>query len=346
MPRRTATLVVSILLLVALAVTASRFPVPYAALSPGPTTDTLGASDGKPLIEISGKPTYPTKGHLNLTTVAITNADYRMDLIRALRGWIDPEVAVVPRETFYPEDKSEKEIRQENAEDMQLSQQHATTAALRQLGVKVGSELVIGSVVKDSPAVGKLKAADHILKVDGTPVSTPGEVRTAVRKHKPGETVTFEVERQGAVRQVPVTTVADPEGGGHALVGITTQEKHIYPFEVKIQLDNVAGPSAGLMFALGIIDKLTKDDITGGRFVAGTGEINDEGKVGPIGGIQMKIIAARKAGAKVFMTPAANCGEAAKVDADGMRLVRVENLKGALDALSSVRAGRDDYPRC
>jgi PDZ domain-containing protein len=346
MPRRSATLAVSILLLVALAITASQLPVPYAALSPGPTTDTLGTSDGKPLIEIRGERTYPTKGHLNLTTVAITNADYRMDLIRALRGWIDPEVAVVPRETFYPDDKSEKEIRQENVEDMQNSQQHATTAALRQLRVKVTSELVVGAVVKDSASDGKLHAGDLIRSVDGTPVRTPQEVQTAVRKHKPGDVVTFQVERKGKPARVAVTAREDPEQKGRPLVGIATQERHRYPFEVKIQLDNVAGPSAGLMFALGIVDKLNPEDITGGQFIAGTGEIDDEGKVGPIGGIQMKIIAARKAGAKVFLTPRENCAEAAAVDHDGMRLVKVETLKGALDALTAVRTGKGQIPAC
>ncbi len=346
MPRRRATLVVSILLLVVLAIAASRLPVPYAALSPGPTTDTLGASGGKPLIEIIGRKTYPTTGHLNLTTVAITNADYRMDLIRALRGWADPDVAVVPKETFYPDDKSQKEIQQENAEDMQLSQQHATTAALRQLKIPITVDLVVGAVVKDTPSVGKLRAGDRILAVDAHPVVTPDAVRAAVTKHKPGDTVTFDIERKGAREQVAISAGKDPDNPKRTIVGIVPQEQHKYPFTVKIQLDNVAGPSAGLMFALGIVDKLTPEDITGGTFIAGTGQIDDTGKVAPIGGIQLKIVAARDAGAKVFLTPADNCAEARGVDAKGMRLVKVDTLDDALKSLDTLRAGKGDVPHC
>jgi Lon-like protease len=346
MPRRRATLVVSILLLVVLAIAASRLPVPYAALSPGPTTDTLGTSGGKPLIEIVGRKTYPTTGHLNLTTVAITNADYRMDLIRALRGWLDPDVAVVPKETFYPDDKSQKEIQQENAEDMQLSQQHATTAALRQLKIPITVDLVVGAVVQDTPSVGKLRAGDRILAVDARPVSTPDAVRAAVTKHKPGDTVTFDIERKGGRQQVAISAGKDPDNPDRTIVGIVPQEQHKYPFTVKIQLDNVAGPSAGLMFALGIVDKLTPEDITGGKFIAGTGQIDDTGKVAPIGGIQMKIVAARDAGAKVFLTPKDNCPEATGVDAKDMLLVKVDTLTDALTSLTAVRGGKDDFPRC
>jgi Lon-like protease len=346
MPRRSATLVVSTVLLVVLAIGASLMPVPYAALSPGPTTDTLGSSGGKPLIEIAGRKTYPTSGHLNLTTVAITNADYRMDLIRALRGWVDPTTAVVPRETFYPEDKSEKEIRQENAEEMQLSQQNATTAALRHLKVPITNEVVVGAVVKDSPSQGKLHAGDKILSVDGAGVATPEQVKGAVTKRKPGDTVAFQVDRKGKRQAVPVVAGKDPDDPNRTIVGIVPQEQHKYPFTVKIQLDNVAGPSAGLMFALGIVDKLTPEEVTGGKFVAGTGQIDDKGKVSPIGGIQMKVIAARKVGADVFLTPKENCVEAARVDAGRTRLVKVESLDDAMQSLAKLRSGRTDVPAC
>jgi PDZ domain-containing protein len=212
----------------------------------------------------------------------------------------------------------------------------------------VRTELTVGKVIAGSAAAGLLRAGDLISKVDGKSVRTPADVRATVRKGKPGEPVVFDIVRKGKPAKVTVTPKDDPEEEGQQpLVGIATQERHTYPFEVKIQLENVAGPSAGLMFALGIIEKLTEEDITGGTFIAGTGEIDDQGVVGPIGGIQMKIIAARKAGAKVFLTPAANCAEAAAVNHEGMRLVRVENLDGALDALTAIRTGKGDtVPAC
>jgi PDZ domain-containing protein len=266
--------------------------------------------------------------------------------VRALRGWLDPDVAVVPKETFYPRDKSSKEIQQENVEEMQTSQQNATTAALHQLGIPVTTQLVVSAVVKDTPAVGKLHAGDQIVTVDGHAVTKPEDVRSAVTKHKPGDVVSFGVQRAGKRQQVQVTAGRDPDAPTRTIVGIVPSEAHKYPFTVKIQLDNVAGPSAGLMFALGIIEKLTPDDITGGKFIAGTGTIDDDGKVGPIGGIQMKIIAARQAGAKVFLTPADNCAEATGVNSGGVKLVKVHSLSEALQALTALRTHRGDVPAC
>jgi Lon-like protease len=348
MPRRSATLAVSILLLVVLAITASRMSVPYAALTPGPTTDTLGSSHGKPLIHIEGRPTFPTSGHLNLTTIQITKSDYRMDLIRALRGWLDPDMAVVPKETFYPEGKTQQQIQQQNAEEMQLSQQHATTAAMRQLGIPVASSVVVGAVVRGTPSVGRLHAGDRILAVDGKRPATKDDVRRTIVTHRPGDLVVFDIERQGKRQRVTVFATLDSDGEPprRSIVGILPAEQHRYPFPVTIQLDNVAGPSAGLMFALGIVEKLTPEDITSGLFVAGTGSIDDQGKVGRIGGIQMKIIGARKAGAKVFLTPKDNCEEARKVDAGEMRLIRVDTLTDAMSSLRGLRGGAGSVPTC
>jgi PDZ domain-containing protein len=134
---------------------------------------------------------------------------------------------------------------------------------------------------------------------------------------------------------------------GRAIVGILPGTDHTYPFTIDIGLQDVGGPSAGLMFSLGIIDKLTPTDLTGGRFVAGTGTIGDDGTVGPIGGIQMKLIAARDKGAQYFFTPSENCPEAVQGTPSGLTLVKVDNLAGALKALDSIRAGRNAaLPAC
>ncbi|MGH3326740.1 MAG: YlbL family protein [Streptomycetales bacterium] len=348
MSRRTATLVVAGLLLVALAIVASTMPVPYAALSPGPTADTLGADHGQPLIRIEQHRTYPTGGRLDLTTVAVTGADFRMDLLHALRGWVDPQVAIVPRETVYPDGTSVEEIKRRNAEEMELSQQHATAAALRSLDIPVTATVIVGAVTKGAPALGVLHAGDRILAVDGEAVSTPQDVRAAVIRHQPGDTVRMGIRQGGRTRTVEIVTAPAPGDETRAIVGIYPSRGYAYPFPVRIRLADVGGPSAGLMFALGVVDKLTPGTITRGRFVAGTGTIDARGNVGPIGGIQMKIIGADEAGADVFLTPEGNCPDALAVKPDGMRLVAVRTLGDALDALEALRGsnGWGGVPTC
>jgi PDZ domain-containing protein len=341
-------MVVSGVLLVALVSLATLLPVPYVALLPGPTTDTLGSVNGKQLIEIVGTRSFKPTGHLNLTTVEVRGGpgQRRFDLVSAFRGWLDPKVAVVPEEVVFPPGSTAEQVEERNAEEMELSQQSATTAALRELGYKVTSRVAVGAVVEGAPALDKLKAGDTIIAVDRTAISTPEQVGERVRAHAPGERVPFTVERDGKRLNVAVPTRAAEDDPSAAMVGIVPKEVAKYPFEVNIELEDVGGPSAGLMFALGIIDKLNQEDITGGAFVAGTGTIDDSGKVGPIGGIQQKLIAARAAGASVFLTPAGNCPDAVAATPDGLRLVRVEDLHGALAALDALRTGQGGLPTC
>jgi PDZ domain-containing protein len=346
MSRRSATLVVAALLLVALASVATLLPVPYVRLSPGPATDTLGAVSGKPLIRIVGRDVYPSKGAFELTTVAVSAAEHKMGLIEALRGWVDPRAAVVPRETIYPDDKSTDEIQHENAEQMELSQQHATAAALRSLDIPVETTVIVSSVSKSSPALGKLHAGDVILEVDSRRVSAPDQVRDAIRKHSPGENVTLTVSTKKKQRTVTVKSTAAPDDKTRALVGFVPETGYEFPFTVDIEIENVGGPSAGLMFALGIVDKLTRDDLTGGKTVAGTGTIDDAGVVGPIGGIEMKVLGAKASGADVFLVPADNCASAKRNAPDGLRLVKVARLGDALKALDALRTGKGAVAAC
>jgi len=346
MSRRSVTLVVAGLLLVALAAVATLLPVPYVRLSPGPTTDTLGAVGGKPLIRIDGRKVFSSGGQLELTTVAVTSAEHRMGLIAALRGWVDPNAAVVPRETVYPDDKTTDEIQSENAEQMELSQLYAAAAALRALDIPVETTVIVSSVSKTSPALGKLHAGDVIEAVNAAPVRTPGQVRDAIRKHKPGDEITLTVVSDKKRRTVTVTTTAAPDDEQRALVGFVPETGYAFPFDVDIQIENVGGPSAGLMFALGIVDKLTPEDLTGGKVVAGTGTIDDAGKIGGIGGIEMKVLGAKASGAKAFLVPAENCTGAKRNAPDGLRLVRVATLGDALGALDALRTGKGDIPAC
>ncbi|MET7302410.1 PDZ domain-containing protein [Embleya sp. NPDC005575] len=348
MSRRTATLVVSGLLLLALACAVLFAPVPYAELSPGPTYNTLGDEGGKPVIEVSGHETYPTSGHLNMTTVSVTNKSYDMPLLDALAGWVKGDADVVLKKSLYPDDKSAAEVERENAEEFSSSQEHAKVAAFAALGIPIEKQVIVATVAKDAPALGKLHAGDIILAVDGKPITKTEEVAAAITKHRAGESVTLTVDpadARGTRRDVQVVT-GKAEDDGRALVGITPGILPKFPFKVEIHLEDVGGPSAGMMFALGIVDKLSPGDLTGGKFVAGTGTIDDEGKVGAIGGIQMKTIGARRQGAKYFLTPKANCAAAAQTKPGGLTLVQVETLDDALKALETIRTGQGTLTEC
>ncbi|MEU9775215.1 PDZ domain-containing protein [Streptomyces sp. NPDC047968] len=359
MPRRTATMLAATLVFIVLLCAGVFFRVPYAEMSPGPTVNTLGSADGEPVLQISGRPTYPTTGHLNMTTVRVTGADYRMNLFEAVYGWLTHDNVVVPHETLYPDGKTEEESTQENAEEFSQSQESAKVAALRELDIPVASRVVVAAVVKGAPAEDVLHAGDVIRAVDGTAVEEPGDVADLVVEREPGEKVVFTIvpadEAEAAEKarreprtteQVTVTTEA-AEDDGRAVVGIQAGTDHTFPFTIDIHLADVGGPSAGLMFALGIVDKLTPGDLTGGEFVAGTGTIDEAGEVGPIGGIEMKLVGARNAGAEYFLTPSANCATAASDTPEGLTLVKVDTIEDATGALEQIREGDTaELPAC
>ncbi|MFF8915279.1 PDZ domain-containing protein [Streptomyces sp. NPDC015032] len=351
MPRRTATMLASTLILIALLCAGVLIKVPYSEMSPGPTVNTLGKVDGEPVLQISGHKTYPTSGNLNMTTVRVTGADYRMNLAEAVYGWLAHDSVVVPHDTLYPGGKTEQQSTQENAEEFSQSQESAKVAALTELGIPVSSRVVVSTVIKDSPAQGKLHAGDVIKQVDSSPVKQPEDVAKLVTRHKPGEDVTFTIipaktaqlaekagkEPEGS-RKITIKTAKAPQEN-RAIVGIQAGTDHTFPFRIDIKLADVGGPSAGLMFSLGIIDKLTPADLTGGKFVAGTGTIDDKGKVGPIGGINMKLVGARDAGARYFLTPDDNCKAAASDTPSGLTLVKVRTIDDAKKSLEKIRAG-------
>jgi PDZ domain-containing protein len=345
--RRNATLSTAAVLLVALVAVAALFPVPYVVYSPGPIEDVLGEVDGQAIISIEGAETYPTSGRLDLTTVGVTSASRELGLLSALRAWVDPRYAVVPRELVYPDDVTPDEVRQENAELMSRSQESAKVAAIRQAGGTVTESVVIEAVLEGAPAQDRLRAGDVVRAVDATPVTDAEQVRDLVRQREPGQDVVFDVERDGEPVSVTVPTEPSPEDPAVPVVGVTPAPGFDLPYEVDIALgDEIGGPSAGLMFSVAIYDLLTPDPLTGGEHVAGTGTITPEGEVGPIGGIQQKIVAADDAGAAVFLAPAGNCEEARGASGD-IPVVRVATLDDAIAAVRAVAAGDlADLSRC
>jgi PDZ domain-containing protein len=333
--RRTRTLTIGLLVVLAVVVLAGAVRVPLVALGPGPTFDTLGAIDGKPVVSVTGRQTYPTTGHLNMTTVAVTDD---LTAINALRFWADPERELVPRAAIYPPGKSDQQVEQENSAQFTDSETDAEVAALSYLREPV--KVVVGPLSVDAPAAGVLKEGDQLLSVKGEAVTSPAQVSQILTTTHPGDRVPVSYQRGDAPATQGTVTVGARPDGPQGFLGITPEGRPLDPNQIVISLGDIGGPSAGLAFALAVIDKLTPDDLTGGKFIAGTGEIGPTGAVGPIGGISLKMIAAQHAGATVFLVPAANCPEAASHAIPGLQLIKVTALADAVDSLTALKQGR------
>jgi PDZ domain-containing protein len=334
MTRRASTMLTGILLLAGLiGLTFAHVPVRYVALIPGPTFNTLGSSDGKELITISGAPTTNSAGQLRMLTVL---EQEKMTVFDVVRDWIDPKAEVIPREILVPPGQTQQQVDQTNTDEFQQSQNSAITAALRHEGYPV--QVTIDSIVAGKPADGHLKAGDIVTSVDGKAVLSGADLAADVQAEPIGSTIAISYTRAGVAATTQVKTVADEDGKPQ--IGVKIAQKQPSPLTIKFALANVGGPSAGLMFSLGIIDKLDPTDLTGGRVIAGTGTIDDDGSVGAIGGIAQKEVSAHDAGARYFLAPAANCAEALKNPVKGLTLIKVTTLDGALSALAQLRAGQ------
>ncbi|HEY0699298.1 MAG TPA: PDZ domain-containing protein [Micromonospora sp.] len=331
MRRRGVTVLLGALITALLSIGVLAAPIPYVVLGPGPTVDTLGKEDGKEVIQVAGQATSTSAGQLRLTTVGVQP---ETKLLSALAGWISDDQAVVPRELIYPPGQSEKQVDERNAEEFAASQSSAETAALRELGYPV--QVTVKSVTADGPSAGVLQVGDVIDSVDGQPVSSASKLTELIRAKPAGTVFNLGYTRAGTQGRATVTSRTRD---GSPRIGIEIEQKQPHPFELKIDLGDIGGPSAGLMFALGIIDKLKPEDLTGGRIIAGTGTIDDEGRVGPIGGIPQKLVGAKDAGAQFFLVPADNCEEAVRNPQPGLPLIKVHTLDEALTALETLRAG-------
>jgi PDZ domain-containing protein len=344
MSRRSLTLTIASVATVAAIAVAVLFPVPYVILTPGPTLNTLGKdSSGQPLISITGHPTYSASGHLNLVTISYMGGPgTRLNIFQALRAWLAPSEAVVPQTEIFPAGQSAQETQAQDTQQMASSQELATAAALTELHISYQPQVEVLSTVAGYPASKSLKAGDVIEAVDGKPVTTPAALSTAITARPAGSTLQLQVMRGTQTLTVPVTSKASK---GTPVVGVNVEQNYKFPFNVQITVGAIGGPSAGMMFALGIIDKLTPDNLTNGKFIAGTGEITASGQVGPIGGIQQKMVGARDAGATVFLTPAGNCSDTVGAVPAGLKIVKVSTLSQAVSDLEAIKAGKS-VPSC
>jgi PDZ domain-containing protein len=342
--RRGWTLLSSAVLVTALMLVGLFVPVPYVSVGPGPTYDTLGSVDGTAIIKIDGTETFPTNGQLRMTTV---NVDDDVTMFGAVSLWVSGRYAMIPREEYFRPGVTEEEVQEQNTKLFQDSQTNAEIAALRHLKYPV--KVIAQRITSGAPADKVLAPGDLLLEVNGKKIVNAEDVRAALAGTGPGTSIPVTFKREGVEKTGTIVlgkaTDFGAEDRPEGFMGLESGERPDVPFKTTINLADVGGPSAGLMFALAIVDRLTEGDLSGGEIIAGTGEISPQGTVGSIGGIPFKMVSAKEAGATTFLVPADNCAEAKDNAPDGLRLVKVENLDGAVQALDDLKAHRD-VPAC
>ena len=345
--RRAALLSGGMLLTAALLVLLLLMQVPYAVNSPGPTLDTLGSHDDEPLISIDGAETYDSTGELRLTTVSSTGGPgYPSSVLGVLAGWVSGSRLVLPVESVFPQGTTQEQLDEQNEAQMVSSQENAAVAALEELGYTVPVTLTVHDAVEGSGAVGVVEPGDVLLSYEGTELTSYGQLIDLLAGTEPGSTVTLGVQRDGEDLDLEVVTGARDDGDGSQL-GVYIDPSFDPPVDVSIRIDQIGGSSAGTMFALGIIDKLTPEDEADGEVIAGTGTMDLNGAVGPIGGVRQKMAGALRDGADWFLAPADNCAEVVDHVPDGLRVVRIETLHEAREAVEAIGAGdAADLPTC
>ena len=323
--------------------------MPYYALSPGPVSD---VSD---YIQVD-EPSETTEGELFFLTVSLQE----VNVIEWVAAKLDARVDLAPRENIRPAGVSQEELRQQNLNAMERSKEDATFVALDYLGYEVtytGSGALIVSTIEESAAEGVLLAGDVIKAVEGEVVEFSSDAVDLIGGRAPGDELVLTIERTSPddvepieVMDVPLVlgpyrfidedgnVLDDPERG---MVGVMLDNADVdivFPVDVKIDSQNIGGPSAGLMFTLEIIDALTDEDITKGRRIAGTGTINSDGEVGAIGGIRQKTYGAIDAGAEYILVPSGNYEDALDAAGDDIVVVEVATIQDAMTFLASLAA--------
>jgi Lon-like protease len=343
--RRGWTIVLSFAVAAVLGLVGGLVRVPYVSIGPGPTYDTLGTVDDQVIVQVEGEETYETSGQLRMTTVSVSDD---ITLFGALGMWVSGRHALMPRDEYFGPGQTQEDLERENTKMFQDSQSAAEVAALRYLDYPV--KVVAQEVTRDAPADEVLEPGDRLIEVNGRAIEVQEDVRESLRGTKPGEKVSITFQHEDEPEQTKTVALGrasdfSSEDREEGFLGLLPIDRADVRFETTIHLQDVGGPSAGLVFALAIVDKLTPGELENGETVAGTGEIDEKGNVGLIGGISFKLVAAREAGAETFLVPEGNCAEARANAPEGLRLVKVDTLATAVEALEDIEAGRTP-PSC
>jgi PDZ domain-containing protein len=322
-PARLARLIVVGVLVVAAAAVAAWVPIPYYAVGPGP------AKEVSPQILLDGRQRYDPTGTFIWTTVRYR----RLTPLAALGAWVDPNEAIVRQDVLYPPSTTHEAADQRSISQMDQSKIDATSVVLSRLAdypQRHGEGALVEATVPGCPADGRLFPGDVITQIDGRTVTTRVTASRLIDDAPTGKALDFTVDVDGKVEHVSFQRAACGDNG-EALVGVSLLD--VFPFDVTISSGDVGGPSAGMMWALGLYELMTPGDLTAGRTIAGTGTIDLAGDVGPIGEIHDKVVAAEDAGASVFLAPADNMNDLAGVDTGSMQVIAVATLSDALRAL-------------
>ena len=316
-------------------------PSGYVIERPGQVFNVMGDLDEKPVISATDVKTYESETRLDITTVSVLgNRDSTPGWLQVLAAWMDPDQVVLPLDEVYPPQLSTEQVRAESTAQMEVSQQDAIAAALTQLGYELDRQLYVASVIAETPASKKLVAGDYLLAVGPIKVATYEELREQIQLAE-GKPVVIKVLRDGAEKDFELVPQKKDDSW---VIGAMVGYVYDFPVDIKLQLGDVGGPSGGLVFALGIYDSLTEGSLAGDTHIAGTGTITADGKVGPIGGIELKLIAAKNAGAKLFLAPEGNCSEVIGQIPEGLSVVIVKDLDSALKAISDFNSGKPVPP--
>ncbi|MEX2553836.1 MAG: PDZ domain-containing protein [Actinomycetota bacterium] len=334
MKRRITLLAVLTCLVIASLVAGAFFlKLPVLVLEPGPAPDVAKRS------EIAAR-TYPSKGSMHMTTARV-NSPSGSTAVEILEGLLDGDKHVVPRESVYPSSQTEEQTKGVQTAQMTQSGSAAATAALNELGLpSIPNGVFVNEAVDKAPAARRIRAGDVITAVDGRPVLTLDDLKGALSPHKPGDEVALQVNRDGESKTLAVKTVESSQQPGRAEVGVKVSQSNQPPIEIAIDAEEIGGPSAGLMFALSIYDRLVPEDLTGGRKIAGTGTIenlpDESGKVGEVGAVDLKIKGASKIGAKVFLVPRGELAAARSAAVPGLKVIGVSTLSDAIEELKML----------
>lgn len=322
---------------------AAVIPSPYTIERPGPVVNTLGEvrieGETQPVISLPGTDTYPTTGELNLLTVSLVGSpDHPASWLSLVPALVDPSQRIAPRIEFFPEGSTLEDREAQGTAQMQSSQAQAAAAAFRELGQEVPEELMVAAVSEDGPAVGILQEGDVLTRVAGEPIADFADLRAAIVARGAGNDLTLSVVRDGTERDVTLRPQI-PEGGTDPLIGAVIATTYELPVEVDISLSEIGGPSAGMVFALGIYDQLTPGAMLDGNAVSGTGTVTGAGEIGPIGGLEQKMWAAARAESDLFLMPVANCADLPTRLPSGLQVAPVATLSEARTAIERVAAG-------
>lgn len=336
---RNAIAVVSSALFVAFAALLIFVPVPYVTWRPGQTIDVLSSNDQGPLVEVVGYSDTSTAGQLLMTTVSTSRVDSTVSLPEAMLVHFADDSDAMPRDVIYPSGRTAEQVRDEGVAMMDRSREFAAVAALRAAGEAVTEVPAVTAVSTTGPSNGYLLPGDLIRSIDDRPVADRDAVAAAIRDRSIGDRVVFRIIRDGNEETITVLTVAGSDA--QPVVGINVGVGYLYSPQVVYRFDSsVIGPSAGLILALAVYDKVADADLVGDSTIAGTGTIDSAGKIGSIGGIREKIKGAERDGASVFLIPEANCEAIGELETE-LRIVPVPTLTEAISALQLLQTNPD-----